>query len=116
MSRSFPELNLEWLVHGKGRMYKEGRKEAPATAQTPEGQLFSAIQEEPAPLSAPQAEEPETPDSPAEAKPVMEQEVIIKNRDDYVERPKVTVQSEGRRITRIVVFYDDNTYQELREV
>ena len=116
MSRSFPDLNLEWLIHGKGRMYKEGRKEAAAPTQDPEGQLFSDIQENPEPQPAPQAAAPKNADSPTVAPIQNETKEISENKLIYSGQPKVKVQANDRQITRIVVFYDDNTYQELREV
>ena len=85
LSRSFPDLNLEWLINGKGRMYKDDRKEPAPPVQPDEGQLFAAPQE---------------PDY-KEVKPTL---------------PEVKVQDKGRKIKRIVVFYDDNSYQELQEV
>lgn len=118
MSRAFPDLNLEWLIHGKGRMYKEGRREPAPLQQSTEGQLFAAAQEEaPAlpPAADPVPETPALPDSPAPAFPPINQTEPAENKQTYADPPKVKVQTSGRRITRIVVFYDDNTYQELRE-
>lgn len=61
----YPSLNLDWLLTGRGRMYRENKqKESSETDQLP---LF--------PLPSP---------------------------------------AEPRRIDRILVFYDDNTYQEFR--
>lgn len=61
----YPSLNLDWLLTGRGRMYRENKqKESSETDQLP---LF--------PLPNP---------------------------------------AEPRRIDRILVFYDDNTYQEFR--
>lgn len=118
MSRSFPDLNLEWLIHGKGRMYRDGRKEAAPLPQNVEGQLFAAVQEEaPAPQAAPEPapEAPATPDSPAPVQPAEKKSEQVENKHIFAESPKAALQPNGRRITRIVVFYDDNTYQELRE-
>ena len=118
MSRSFPDLNLEWLIHGKGRMYKEGRKEVALPVQNADGQLFAAVQDEaPALPAAPEqaSEAPAVPDSPAPAQPIIKQAEPIENKNTSAAQAKATLQSSGRRITRIVVFYDDNTFQELRE-
>ena len=94
MSRHYPELNLEWLINGKGRMYKDGTPDPePAAPSAEEGQLFSASDENPLEEDA---------------------ETEIKTAT-YVEKPKVIHQQNGRRIVRIVVFYDDNSYQELKE-
>lgn len=59
----FPSLNLEWLMTGKGKMYKEASPEQEESAS--QLNLFP----------------PRTP-------------------------------SAGRRVERILVFYNDNTYQE----
>lgn len=61
----YPSLNLDWLLTGKGRMYRENRQEDGTDSE--QLALF--------PLPSP---------------------------------------SEPRRIDRILVFYDDNTYQEFR--
>ena len=115
MSRHFPDLNLEWLINGKGKMYKEGRQKMITDLQTAEGQLFSysspSIQDshEPTPAPTPEATVP------------VQQEIPSQNKLNIIERavndtqPKAMVKDTGRNITRVVVFYDDGTYQELKE-
>ena len=61
----YPSLNLDWLLTGRGRMYRENKQEE--SSETDQLPLF--------PLPSP---------------------------------------AEPRRIDRILVFYDDNTYQEFR--
>lgn len=63
----YPELNFEWLITGKGRMYRENS-------------LF-----------------PDETSSPAQ-----------------IPDSRQTPQSEERQIARILVFYDDNTFEEFR--
>lgn len=106
MSRHYPFVNLEWLINGKGKMYKDGRTEPEPAALSSEGQLFepelpkaAAAEPEPRPATI--------PDSPSQ---IIEKEPIRPTQS------KVIVQSSARKIARIVVFYDDNTYQELQEV
>lgn len=77
----YPELNLEWLISGKGKMYKNTDS------------LIFPVQEEPQQAPEPVKEKP--------AAPVQE----------CTTTPEVQKQ---RQITRIVVFYDDNTFQELK--
>lgn len=61
----FPRLNLEWLLTGKGRMYRDV---SPEEAQDPaQLELFS-----------------------------------------------MPVQAEARKLEKIIVYYDDNTFQEFR--
>ncbi|MBR1576126.1 MAG: helix-turn-helix transcriptional regulator [Bacteroidales bacterium] len=107
LSRHYPNLNLDWLINGKGRMYKD----AAAMLEVPEvptegGQLFSDRQ----------MEDP-TPDQPApeeRAEELNDQEKI-EYTDIYNATDETKHQINSRKIVRIVVFYDDNTYQELTE-
>lgn len=99
ISEHYPTLNLEWLISGKGKMYKQ---DASAISKTPtppaskpdfSGELFGpeSIEDE-----APAVQEKSTPVPPAPAAPQPEPSPF------------------RRSISRIVVFYDDNTYQELK--
>ncbi len=63
----YPQLNLDWLLTGKGRMYKETAENLPETSDD-------------APLLALSGEEENA--------------------------------AEGREISRILVFFKDNTFQE----
>lgn len=115
-SRHFPDLNLEWLINGKGRMYKEGRQKAEPDMQATEGQLFSVP--EPPVTDSPAPDMDTAATLPSSVPPVKE----TKETPIYTEKaiepsaPKVSLQAKSRNIARIVVFYDDGTYQELREV
>lgn len=111
MAKAFPSLNVDWLITGKGKMYKgpeasvkvDVRKEeednlfsqeffdAPETA-------FPTIQVAPEPVRV------SAPVSPAKSPKT--------SINTSVEQPVRT--KTQRNITRIVVFYDDNTFQELK--
>lgn len=106
MSRHYPFVNLEWLINGKGKMYKDGRTEPDPTSLPAEGQLF----ESEAPKSASPAPEPEP--APIQETPAK----IVEKERVKQEQLEVKVQQGVRKIVRIVVFYDDNSYQELQEV
>lgn len=108
MAINYPQLNLEWLITGKGRMYKtsaqilDSREDVPAAGkdvrmagkliekqQTPEvnePELF--FQEENAP-------KPDTQPMPSEAKDIASEPV------------------KSRAIKKVVIFYDDGTYKEI---
>ena len=115
MSRHFPDVNLEWLINGKGKMYKDGRSSATETVQPADDQLFSIPQASPQTLSEPSPvpvlplpdPEPEVPKAPIVS--------TAKENELDTPLPKVKLQASTRRISRIVVFYDDGTYQELKE-
>ena len=80
LSRQFPNLNLEWLIGGRGRMYK-------ITGQ--ESQI-----------------RPENEELPS----------ILRSEDgDYFNEPPETIeiQAESPKIVKVVVFYDNGTFQEI---
>ena len=137
MSRRYPDLNLEWLIQGKGRMYKEDRADRPRVSEVPEGQLFAPDTPSFETAASPRVprvnppavtQTPKTdptadsrpaplvqPDGPRSATGLDSKVKNIDNKVDYTTTPKVEQQIKERRIVRFVVFYDDNTYQELRE-
>jgi len=107
MSSHFPDLSLEWLINGKGKMYKsmasptvsykaETEPVQPLVTPSAPAEPLPAPEpvipaEKPAPAPAPKAAEPKAPDMSA----------LLRT-------------SSQRNISRIIVFYDDNTYQELK--
>ena len=115
MSRRYPDLNLEWLIQGKGRMYKEERADRPVAAEPADGQLFANIPATPEPPASPAVETPRETSVPAPLSATKQEKQVVENKQDSIVLPKATQQPKDRKITRIVVFYDDNTYQELRE-
>lgn len=96
MSRRYPALSLEWLITGKGKMYKG---DAPEPVP-----VLDLWQEEPVEREvSPIVEEPEPMLPPPPAK--IESITSSKKEQHIVKQ---------RSISRIVVFYDDNTFQELK--
>ena len=112
----YPRLNMEWLLAGKGKMYKD-------------------LSISPVPSAAPAYVPPTDDREPDREQPdlfSMEENETITPRESIISRPddqspadsaategesvpeytpKTTVNQ--RKIAKIVVFYDDNTYQEL---
>lgn len=103
----YPRLNTEWLLAGKGKMYKEptaAPETAPVAHDEPEyPDLFSDTGKDPislreSPISAP------VDIQPANTAPT-EEETLPEDMGKPVENQ--------RKITKIIVFFDDNTFQEL---
>lgn len=95
MARNFPALNLDWLITGKGKMYKQS--EVSLKVEPVDNDLFSNndfIEDEPV-----------APDVKKVVQPIQK----ISNVADIA--PKKPLE---RGISRIVVFYDDNTFQEFQ--
>lgn len=102
MSRCYPSLNLEWLITGKGKMYKGSLETAP---QAPADDLFASI-EEPEPVYSAPAK-PLAPQYPSAASGA----VRIERKTSVESIESIKIQ---RNISKIIVFYDDNSYQELK--
>lgn len=134
MSSHFPDLSLEWLINGKGKMYKSMSAAAPSPAP---------VQVASAPVPAPPAavisdasdagffgisEPSEAPEAPAASSPLAAPSAALKSPEKSAAAAASSKASQGiagsmsallgaksqRSISRIIVFYDDNTYQELK--
>ena len=111
MMSHYPNLNIEWLLTGTGKMYKNQiREEATKTEDLP-ANLFSSAnsshtkESESSTTTASETDIPLLMDNPL---PNIETSQGLNNNGN-------TLQStEGqRKITKIMVFYDDNTFIEI---
>ncbi|HBH08111.1 MAG TPA: hypothetical protein DDX40_01735 [Rikenellaceae bacterium] len=96
MSQNYPDLNLDWLIAGKGKMYKsqasQPSEEPILPAQSKDsGRLFESQEPDLFP------DEPKTFENKAQAEQVSPSE----------SKPDIP------RITKILVFYDNGTFKEL---
>ncbi len=114
----YPELNIEWILTGNGKMYRERRRmnflpkdEAlPSEDISPEAQLFD---------EAPETEtDPVRNSVPGESQichPSAMNYINSQNTEAMAESDKLEQTSENQRhITKIMVFFDDNTFEEIR--
>lgn len=103
IAEHYPKLNLEWLITGKGKMYKQ---DSPAAVPAP-----APVAAEPAAADslfgdssfANEEKEEDIPTPPVKTAPGAPETAPVKD-----------LPAAGRSISRIIVFYDDNTYQELK--
>lgn len=105
--RRYPEIDANWLLLGKGEMY-ESAVEPPAPAAEPT--LFTAAET----MDEPQ---PEAPLLLQEKGP--QREPAVESAKKEAPRPTVTEVPvsepvEGRRLVKILFFYDDRTFEEYR--
>lgn len=104
MLRHYPNLNIEWLISGKGKMYKTDRQQEPATAGH---SLFDAVQED-----VPIREN----DGAAEKEPKIRADELSALHEALVKASAIQSAQEPpkqRKAVKIVIFYDDDTFQEL---
>lgn len=89
MARSFPAVNLEWLVTGKGRMYKDAYND----------DLFANSEDSPAASQ-------QMPDIRTQTN-LMDQNISTTPENNCTD-------TASKRISKIIVFYDDSSFFELK--
>ena len=109
MAKRYPSLNLEWLITGKGKMYK-------ADAERVNPRLWE--DEEMPGQTGHEDRRTGHEDRRAgheDGEETVREEVAVPRTSESRTLGKVLQSStKQRNISRIVIFYDDNTFQELR--
>lgn len=125
MMKRYPELNVEWLLSGKGKMYKNVRTLPGGQTMIPQpAAQVNLFDELPDFFEQRQTEQETEEQKPLLQKPdipLQESPVPVKEQDP----PANTAATEGknhgissespvrqRTAVKIVIFYDDNTFQE----
>lgn len=87
----YPNLNIEWLMFGKGKMYKEAQA-APLFNKLDEEVLFPEIEE-----AMPEIQVEEVDGEIENNTPVNEIKAIINQ----------------RKVSKVIILFDDGSYQEM---
>jgi DNA-binding XRE family transcriptional regulator len=126
--RRYPEIDANWLLLGKGEMYAAGAMESPAVSSPT---LFAPPAPSPAPAPAPvvkpepaletiskeipmavEAEKENVPDE-EDWKGLYEVTTAERGLEDGNPKEKpAPVGDGGRKLVRILFFYDDHTFEE----
>jgi hypothetical protein len=105
---SYPELNIEWLMLGKGKMYKTAQAEAPAPPVPPQmpALLFNDddLIEDPI-ITAQESNIPVQQSIPSVS---AQSSYDIKTSNDT---KQLIVKQ--RNVSKIIVMFDDGTFQEM---
>lgn len=107
MMRHYPNLNIEWLLNGTGKMYKSQQREEIRKAEEVSADLFT-----------PPAAVQEAPETSRESQIAVPAGNLAGNtestrRNDSPAAAHQMLDSQ-KKITKIVVFYDDNTFIEIK--
>lgn len=96
---NYPSLNIEWLILGKGKMYKDSPNPMPMPAPAP---IQPTLDEEPNLFTY---EEDDVP-------PVIDTKI---QSSDEITTTNNTTQTniKQRVVAKIIILYDDGTYQEM---
>ena len=105
---TYPRLNVEWLMFGKGKMYKDPTPaepaphvEQPSHPSAPQDLLFPEFDEEPA---------PEAPENKETAKQSENKPLSF---DINTSANSTQIVNNQRKVAKIIVLFDDGTYQEM---
>lgn len=129
MARNFPDVNLEWIITGKGKMYKSASPKPEKTAIPDD--LFASYDEEELSVQSNNSKTINNLDNAASIKP---EPSLLQPESAYSPLGKPRAETPTKRgvsqsitsantiknintqrnILKIVIFYDDNTYQELK--
>jgi transcriptional regulator with XRE-family HTH domain len=108
MALHYPALNIEWLITGKGKMYKS----------SPDSADNSLVQSSVLKADTPQTDNSDNLFADDAGSVVQEVEDSVQVQGSVPDsRPDGEVQgkdaSQERKISKVVIFYTDNTFQEL---
>ena len=90
---SYPRLNIEWLIFGKGKMYRDMQETVPQVTIQQQEEVISSTLFDDFASAIPEASG--------------QQEVADSNTEIQIQ---ATVQ---RKVKKVIILYDDDTYQEL---
>lgn len=106
---AYPSLSIEWLMLGKGKMYKEAASDLPAPLPAhsngnlfPDDEIYPVSEDFESLSSSNFIQEPV----------VMPEKRILEQSFTLSTRQEVPVTQ--RKITKIIAFFDDGSYQEMQ--
>lgn len=101
MARRYPSLNIEWLVTGRGKMYKSPQESASDAVSRP---IIVEAENGPEEIPGMPHDSPDLFSGQARYTGTNEIKTLGKRSQSPIKQ---------RNISKIVVFYDDGSYQEL---
>ena len=105
---AYPKLSMEWLILGKGRMYKESNPEQHTAIQEPDLYPISNEPELFNDAAYSDAVVPEIPEYPQDPEPPILHEMQTIN----LNKPTQSIVRQ-RKVVKVTIFFDDGTYQEM---
>lgn len=111
---NYPNLNIEWLMFGKGKMYKTQEQQTIFETQTSEHHVISEDKTEEVGLFTSLAHpEITVPDQPAAVQPVTQTQPGVTLNDIKALVNTMQKPVNQRKLVKITAFFDDGTFQEL---
>ena len=103
---AYPHLNIEWLMLGRGKMYKS----TTAVVETPSQPAAQNIEDN-LPLLFEYEEDIVETETETETETVNPSAPTISSMNTFINTAQSAVKQ--RKVTKILVFFDDDTFQEI---
>ena len=104
MAKAYPALNVDWLITGKGRMYKTST-DSTAIKSDNYDDLPDLFDEESGSAS----------ENVSQSRPARDETLAGSNRiESDTSIDTINIPNNKHNITKVIIYFDDNTYQELR--
>ena len=105
---AYPALNMEWLILGKGKMYRENASDSPAGVQVPNS---SSTDDAPCLFDESSFVENSVPFVPEYMEPI--QPNILPQTQSFARDNKGQTTINQRKVIKVTIFFDDGTYQDM---
>ena len=105
---AYPALNMEWLILGKGKMYKDSSPEPPTVTQEPD---FYPITGEPELFDDAAYSDMTVPELPEHQQNV--EPAIMHNTQTNTSSHTTQTTVRQRKAIKVTIFFDDGTYQDM---
>ena len=111
----YPALNIEWLILGKGKMYKERETSAPAPEPPIDIDDFGTglLFEEPEQEAMPEMPASSLPETEIPLQVLGTQTNITSTTEMNAINNLVQTPVKQRKVSKIIVLFDDGSYQEM---
>lgn len=102
MMSKYPRLNIEWLIFGKGKMYKDAETKIEKSETLPEESQLFPIEEPEVMLRIP---ETVLQDTKSDSEPFSFDMNSLDNATQHIEKQ--------RKVSKIIILFDDGSFQEM---
>ncbi len=109
----YPELNLSWLITGEGKMYRNAPSNASDSLSKNTDLPKQSAEDSVAPLLFEQELSSFKPSDEKRELPISKETSTPPKRQVETNLKAKQIQQEGKRISKILIIFDDNTVQEI---
>ena len=106
---SYPRLNIEWLIKGIGKMYRTDLESTPRDTASQNISLFSPIEDVSNQIQKTESNNHIIDDDITSLNKLSDKNIVTNVNIAEISKP-----DKKRSVTKIMIFYDDNSFQEFK--